>query len=84
MAYQDELQSLLRMPSGVRWNCKITLLDQLVIVEGHRGLVYCGKERIQVRMGKRVAQLDGEDLTIVRDCDHELIVRGKWSGVQFV
>lgn len=83
MAYRKEVETALNasLKDNV-WGHKITILGDVVIVEGHKGLLAYDGETVQLRVGKKILTLRGTAFEIVSSADGELIVKGKLSAVE--
>lgn len=83
MAYRKEVETALNasLKDNV-WGHKVTILGDVVIVEGHKGLLAYDGETVQLRVGKKILTLRGTAFEIVSSADGELIVKGKLSAVE--
>ncbi len=85
MAYREELEAILHVSLRENlWGHKITIVGDVVVVEGHKGLVVYRPELVQVRTGKKILQLTGERFELLHNGDAELVVRGKLDAVQVI
>ncbi|MBQ4321914.1 MAG: sporulation protein [Oscillospiraceae bacterium] len=54
-----------------------------VYIDGHRGILEYGEERISVRCGKMIASVEGLKLKLCAMSERELLVTGKLHSITF-
>lgn len=83
MAYRKEVESALNasLKDNV-WGHKITIMGDVIIVEGHKGLLAYDGDYLQLRVGKKTVGFRGENFELVGNTDGELIVKGKLRAVE--
>ncbi len=83
MAYKEELCKLVEHTIGenVLGN-KVTIFDDMTVIEGHNGIVTFTSELVKVRVGKKVLVLVGKNFRIVTCSANDMIVQGDIQNVE--
>ncbi len=83
MAYKEELCQLVKNSIGenVLGN-KVTICDDITMIEGHNGIVAFNSSLVKVRVGKKVLVLQGSNLQIITCSANDLVVAGDINNVE--
>ncbi|MGN0771624.1 MAG: YabP/YqfC family sporulation protein [Christensenellales bacterium] len=77
MAYKEELCALVSKTLGEDiLNRKITVYDNLALVEGHSGILTYNPNLIKVRVNKKVLSISGSELSVVECTANDIVVKG--------
>lgn len=83
MAYKDELCKLVKHTIGENvLGKKVTISDDITVIEGHSGILAFSSQIVKVRVGKKALVLKGNNLQIVTCSVNDLVVRGDVENVE--
>lgn len=77
MAYKEELCALVSKTLGEEvLNRKITVYDNLALVEGHNGILAYNPQNVKVRVNKKTLSIVGKDLCVVECTVNDIVIKG--------
>lgn len=82
MSYDKEIgQKLKTRVDNITNVYKISIAKDYAVVEGHKGILFFGEEKIVLRLKAGRVQLTGHDLSIASSQQGEIIIKGKITDV---
>lgn len=82
MSYDKELGQKLKTKVDNMTNVyKISVAKDYAVVEGHKGILYFGEDRISLRLKAGQVELIGEKLSIATSQKGEIVIKGKVRDV---
>ena len=80
-----ELADRLELPAGTAGVMRLTLLGGgRALVENHRGIALCTRERVEVRTGAGLVRIDGEALSLDALNREALLVTGRILSLELL
>ncbi len=77
MAYKEELCALVSKTLGEEvLNRKITVYDNLALVEGHSGILAYNPQNVKVRVNKKILSIVGNNLSVVECSINDIVIKG--------
>lgn len=84
MAYKNEIQKCVRRKTDADFlSYKISIMRNVVVVEGVRALLLYNEKLIKIRLKNCVACLNGECFCVAECAGSQLTVCGKLLSVEF-
>lgn len=82
MSYDKEIgQKLKTRVDNITNVYKISIAKDYAVVEGHKGILFFGEEKIVLRLKAGQVQLTGHGLSIASSQQGEIIIKGKITDV---
>lgn len=82
MSYDKELgQKLKTKVDGITNVYKISVAKDYAVIEGHKGVLYFGEEKIILRLKSGQVELSGNNLSIVTSQKGEIVIKGSITDI---
>ncbi|MEG2561483.1 MAG: YabP/YqfC family sporulation protein [Clostridia bacterium] len=83
MAYKDEVAKYFdgKLLDNV-WGHKVTIIDDILIVEGHKGILVFDAECVKLRLSNKIIVVNGKEFVILASNNSDLIAQGKIRNIE--